>query len=77
MSEPHSLDLNATLDRMEPGIAPVDTVLSLASIAVSLKRIADRMPDHPLTGPELNYQLQNVANAINNHHQRVVYATKA
>lgn len=75
--DPHPLDYNATLNRMETGIAPVDMILSLASIAISLKRIADHMPDHPLTGPELVYQLQSIANSINNHNQRAIYVSKA
>lgn len=40
---PSSLDHNATIDRMEPGIAPVDTILAINSMAVSMKRIADSL----------------------------------
>ena len=32
-----------TVDRLEPEICPIDTTAALASIAISLKRIADLM----------------------------------
>lgn len=40
---PHPLDLNATLARMEPGIAPVDPMISLASLAISARAIHSEM----------------------------------
>ncbi len=39
-SEPSPLDYNATLKRMEDGIAPMDPGIALASIAISLKDIS-------------------------------------
>ena len=36
---PHPLDYEATLDRLEPGIAPVDPMISLASLAISARAI--------------------------------------
>lgn len=37
------LNHDATLNRMEPGVAPVGIEQSLASIAISLKRIVDEL----------------------------------
>ena len=42
-TDPHPLDYNATISRMEPGIAPVASEIALASIAISLKEIAHYM----------------------------------
>lgn len=70
---PNPLDYLATLNRLEPGIAPVDYALSLASIAMSLKRIADCMERNELV---TNANMNMVASAINNHSQRVIYVEK-
>jgi len=43
--EPHPLNLEATLERIEPGLAPVDMQTAILSIAVSMKRIADQLHD--------------------------------
>lgn len=37
-------DLDSAFERMEPGVAGVNPVGALASIAISLKRIADFLP---------------------------------
>ena len=41
--DPHPLDYEATLDRMEKGLAPVDPQIALASIAISLVQITSHL----------------------------------
>lgn len=74
-TEASPLDYNATINRMEPGIAPVDYALSMASIAMSLKRIADALEkinadqvkgrDYPTTSASI------IASAINSHSTKI------
>lgn len=40
---PHPLDYEATLNRMEEGLAPVDPQIALASIAISLVKITSHL----------------------------------
>lgn len=44
----------ATLDRMEPNLVMVDQDATLASIAISLKRLADRLDQICQEGPEVS-----------------------
>jgi hypothetical protein len=62
--DPHPLDYFATLNRMEPGISPMDSLLSLTSLAISAKRSADA-----LEGLRVDIQqgLADIRYAINSH----------
>lgn len=73
---PNPLDYNATINRMEYGIAPVDMVVSTASIAISLKRIADMMEDpnsqfNQTTSVAAMDAAYRVSSAINSHSTKV------
>lgn len=60
---PHPLDYNATLDRMEPGISPTDLTITLASIAISMKRIATAL-ENPAPNHYLGQHLSKIDNSI-------------
>jgi hypothetical protein len=46
------------LDRIEPDAEPINDSAALASIAISLKRIADMMEsDRPVRGPSDDFSL--------------------
>lgn len=64
VEDPSPLDYNATLNRMEPGIAPVAEMISLASIAISLKDIALTL--HRLEGASLqnSSELRSIASSL-------------
>ena len=74
-----SLDLTATLNRMEPGLSVPGIEQSLASIAISLKRIADHMDAQDPTA--LIRQLQFVENgisaAISQHSSKVILTERS
>lgn len=76
--EPHALDYNATIDRMEPGIAPVSADITLASIAISLNRIAKALEFMHGTSMSQQYEMrsamQNISSAIHQHNSKVVIA---
>lgn len=76
--DPHPLDYNATLERMEPGIAPVSADITLASIAISLNRIAKTLEFMHGSGMsqqfEMRSAIQNISSAIQQHSSRVVIA---
>lgn len=70
MADQSPLDLHGTLNRMEEGIAPVDLIISMASIAMSLKRIADCMDNEArrlsLQASNDWASANNITQAINN-----------
>lgn len=63
-TEPSPLDYNGTLNRLEAGIAPVELQISMASIAISLKRLVDIEANRPQQ--DSNWVLaNNIIQAIN------------
>lgn len=60
-----------TVRRLEPDIAMLDRDASLASIAVSLKRIADVLEGNPETGSFLRQLFHTLEDASFNHSQRM------
>lgn len=73
--EPHPLSLDDTLKRMEPGLSVPSVEQSLASIAISLKRLADIQdfrPSHPVDLTNIISALNGVRMAIDNHSTKVV-----
>lgn len=74
--DPHALDLNATLNRMEPGLSTPSVEQSLASIAISLKRIADHneFTTQPVNRHDLMEASYGIQSAINGHSTKVVMA---
>lgn len=58
---PSPLDYHATLERMEPGLAPIGE-LAAVSIAVSLKRIADELPRIEVALNDIRYSINVVSN---------------
>lgn len=76
--EPHVLNYNATINRMEPGIAPVSADISLASIAMSLKRLVDLTESehfgnsNSVKGMRLETAIDRVVMAINNHSSKII-----
>lgn len=79
----NSLDLQATLDRMEPGVSIPAVEQSLASIAISLKRIADIMADEAALSvsydrAELSRRIMDgareISQSINSHSNKVMIA---
>lgn len=67
---PHPLDYEATLNRMEEGLAPVDPQIALASIAISLVQITSHLSHIATTLEIIQVQLSNgngnIAAALNN-----------
>lgn len=58
---PSPLDYHATLERMEPGLAPIGE-LAAVSIAVSLKRIADELPRIEVALNDIRYAVNTAGN---------------
>jgi hypothetical protein len=78
--EPHPLNLQSTLDRMEEGVSTPAIEQSLASIAISMKRIADAMTEARVEVQRyedpLHRDLQELISAVRNNHQRVFIAER-
>lgn len=77
-SDPSPLDYSATINRMEPGVAPVSADITLASIAISLNRIATALEAmHGISSAQqfnIHSSLQGIASAIHSHNSKVVIA---
>jgi hypothetical protein len=61
-TDPHPLDYNATISRMEPGIAPVASEIALASIAISLTKISSELVVITQRMDDLRYAINLVSN---------------
>lgn len=77
--ELHSLDLDATLGRMEPGVSTPCLEQSMASIAISLKRVADTLDlmtslqsSNAASASVLVMKLDEIKSAIYQHSQRAI-----
>lgn len=73
-NEPHPMSLQETLDRMEPGLSVPDITQSLASIAISLKRIADCVEDGERLSSQQQWAMREVGNSIANTIAGAIYS---